>query len=62
MDEWTNAELKRIGTAEELQIASLRRDGSLRNRRRSGLVRVGDDLYVRSAYGPLVSGHSSPGI
>ena len=36
MDEWTNAELKRIGTAEELQIASLRRDGSLRNRRRSG--------------------------
>jgi hypothetical protein len=48
---WTNDELKKIGTAEELQIASLRRDGSLRKPTTIWVVRVGEDLYVRSAYG-----------
>jgi hypothetical protein len=51
MPTWTNDELTRIGTAEELQIASRRGDGSLRNPRTIWVVRVGDDLYVRSMYG-----------
>jgi hypothetical protein len=51
MTGWTSDELARIGTAQELQIASLRRDGTLRNPRTIWVVRVGDDLYVRSMYG-----------
>jgi len=49
---WTSNELNKIGTAEELEIASLRRDGTLRKPVTIWVVRVGDDLYVRSAYGP----------
>jgi hypothetical protein len=48
---WTRAELDRIGNAEELQIASLRRDETLRNPRIIWVVRVGDDIYVRSVNG-----------
>jgi hypothetical protein len=51
MTAWTREELDRIGTAQELQLASLRRDGTLRNPRTIWVVRVGDDLYVRSMYG-----------
>jgi len=48
---WTSEELNKIGTAEELQIASLRRDGTLRKQVTIWVVRLGDDLYVRSVYG-----------
>src|SRR5512147_49160 len=51
MIEWTSDELTRIGTAEELEIASLRRDGTLRNPVTIWVVRLGDDLYVRSVNG-----------
>jgi hypothetical protein len=51
MTGWTSDELTKIGTAQELQIAALRRDGTLRNPRTIWVVRVGDDLYVRSMYG-----------
>jgi hypothetical protein len=51
MTTWTRDELDKIGAAEELQIASLRRDGTLRNPVTIWVVGVGDDLYVRSAYG-----------
>jgi hypothetical protein len=51
MTPWTNDELNKIGNAEELQIASLRRDGTLRNPVTIWVVRVGDDLYVRSVNG-----------
>jgi len=51
MPAWTNEELTRIGTATELQLASRRRDGTLRNPRTIWVVRVGDDLYVRSMNG-----------
>jgi hypothetical protein len=51
MTGWTSDELGKIGTAQELRIASLRRDGTLRNPRTIWVVRVGDDLYVRSMYG-----------
>jgi len=48
MTAWTSDELNKIGTAEELEIASLRRDGTLRNPMTVWVVRLGDDLYVRS--------------
>ena len=48
MTAWTSDELNKIGTAEELEIASLRRDGTLRNPVTVWVVRLGDDLYVRS--------------
>lgn len=51
MTTWTNDELNKIEKAEELQIASLRRDGTLRNRVIIWVVRVRDDLYVRSVNG-----------
>ncbi|MFD7408516.1 DUF2255 family protein [Streptomyces sp. NPDC059866] len=49
---WTDDELDRVGHAEELQIASLRRDGGLSSRRTIWVVRLGDDIYVRSVNGP----------
>ncbi len=52
MNAWTNDELTRIGGAEELQLASVRPDGTLRRYVTMWVVRAGDDLYVRSAYGP----------
>ena len=51
MTTWTSDELTKIGAAEELQIASLRRDGTLRNPVTIWVVRHGDELYVRSVNG-----------
>jgi hypothetical protein len=51
MTTWTSNEINKIGMAEELQIASLRRDGSLRKLITIWVVRLGDDLYVRSVNG-----------
>ena len=51
MKTWTSEELNKIGTAEELQIASLRDNGTLRNLVTIWVVRLGDDLYVRSVNG-----------
>ena len=51
MTTWTNDELNKIGVAEELRIASLRQDGTLRKPVIIWVVRVGDDLYVRSVNG-----------
>lgn len=51
MSAWTEDELSRIGRAEELQITSRRADGSLRPYVTIWVVRAGDDIYVRSAYG-----------
>src|SRR5947209_12621307 len=48
---WTSNELSRVGAAEELQIASVRRDGTLRNPVTIWVVRHADDLYVRSVNG-----------
>jgi hypothetical protein len=45
---WTPDELNRISRAEELEIAPQRRDGSLRRPLPIWVVRVGDDLFVRS--------------
>jgi hypothetical protein len=52
MTAWTSDELAKIGNAEELELASRRRDGSLRKPVTIWVVRHGDDLYVRSWRGP----------
>jgi hypothetical protein len=52
MTAWTSDELAKIGNAEELELASRRRDGSLRKPVTIWVVRVGDDLYIRSWRGP----------
>jgi hypothetical protein len=49
---WTSDELRTIEAADELRIASLRRDGTLRSPTTIWVVRHGDDLYVRSVNGP----------
>ena len=51
MTAWTSDELNKIGNAEELQIESLRRDDTLRKPVTIWVVRVGDNLYIRSVYG-----------
>jgi len=53
MTTWTSDELNRIGKADELQIAALRDDGGggLRKPVTIWVVRVGDELYVRSYKG-----------
>jgi hypothetical protein len=51
MKTWTSDELKEIGKAEELQLASLQRDGTLRNPVTIWVVRLDDDLYVRPIHG-----------
>ena len=48
MATWTNDELHKIATAEELELASIRRDSTLGNAVTIWVVRVGDELYVRS--------------
>ena len=49
---WPQEELARIGAAAEIGLASRRPDGSLRPYVTMWVVRAGDSLYVRSAYGP----------
>ena len=51
MTAWTNDELDKIAAADDLEIASLRPDGTLRNPLPIWVVRHGDDLYVRSVNG-----------
>jgi hypothetical protein len=45
---WTTHQLDQIGTAEELVIAATRTDDTLRRAVPVWVVRVGDELYVRS--------------
>jgi hypothetical protein len=49
---WTRDELTKIGNTEEVQIASLRRDGTLRKPVTVWVVPYEDSLYVRSVSGP----------
>jgi hypothetical protein len=51
MTTWTSDELNKIEKAEELQLASLRRDGTLRKPITIWVVRHDDDLYVRCVNG-----------
>jgi hypothetical protein len=49
---WTDDELRRIDAEDELEIATRRRAGTLRKPVTIWAVRAGDDLFIRSAYGP----------
>ena len=55
MTAWTSDELTKIEAADELQIATRRRDGTLRNPVIIWVVRHGDDLFVRSVNGRTAS-------
>jgi hypothetical protein len=55
MTQWNSEHLDKLGKAEEVQIASARRDGTMRKPVTVWAVRHGDDLYVRS-----VKGRSGP--
>ena len=49
---WPSDELTTIGRTEELGLASLREDGTLRPYATIWVVCAGDELYVRPARGP----------
>jgi len=51
MAAWRPDELERLGDAEELSLASLRDDGTLRRPVIMWIVRDGDEIYVRSVNG-----------
>ena len=52
MMRWSSDQLDKVGRAEEVQIASVRSDATLRKPVTVWVVRHGDDLYVRSVRGP----------
>jgi hypothetical protein len=52
MADWTSEEIERIDAADELSIAPVKRDGTLRAFTPIWAVRAGADVYVRAAYGP----------
>ena len=51
MATWTSDELSTIGDTEEVEIAGRRGDGTLRKPVTTWIIRLGDDLYVRSVNG-----------
>jgi hypothetical protein len=51
MTDWTQDQLRRIGAAEELQIAPVRGNGELRRRTTIWAVRTAEGIYLRAAYG-----------
>jgi hypothetical protein len=55
MPEWAIDELTNIDSVDELEITSLRKDGTLRPYRIIWGVRLGDDFYVRSVNGPTAA-------
>ena len=52
MSAWTSEALAAVDTSDELRVSSYRPDGTLRPFVIIWVVRVGDDVYIRSAYGP----------
>ncbi len=51
MSRWTRNQLDRIDAAQELTLASVRGDGTLRRPVAMWVVRGGEDVYVRSVHG-----------
>ena len=51
METWTHDELSKFEAADEVGIAPLRRDGRAVKPVTIWIVRLGDELYIRSAYG-----------
>jgi len=52
MNTWDPADLHAIGSAREVHIATMRPDASTRTPLPIWVVRVGDELFVRSYHGP----------
>ena len=52
MTAWSPEELERFVAADEIELASRRSDGALSRFVTIWIARAGDELYVRSAYGP----------
>ena len=52
MTTWTDTDLAHFGDAQEVRIAGMRRDGSLRSPVIVWVVRHGEELYTRSVNGP----------
>jgi hypothetical protein len=52
MSGWAPDDLAAFGAPDEIGIASLRADGTPRAFITIWIARLGDDLYVRSAFGP----------
>jgi hypothetical protein len=55
MTDWKADELDAIARASELEIAALREDGMLRDPVTTWVIRLGDDLFVRSVRGSVGS-------
>jgi len=51
MTDWPSDELEKIAASDELQLASARPDGRLRKPVTIWVVRLADDIYVRSVNG-----------
>lgn len=51
MTTWSSNELDKLGTADELELAPRRPDGTWRRSVTIWVVRLGDSLYVRSYHG-----------
>ena len=51
MTGWATEELDNVEAADELEVTSLRSDGTLGSPRTIWVVRLGDDLFVRSVKG-----------
>jgi hypothetical protein len=51
MSAWTEDELHRISAAQEVDISPVRRNGELRRPTPIWIVRAGNEVYVRAAYG-----------
>lgn len=49
---WSATDLQTIDDEDEVALASRRRDGSLSSPATIWIVRVGDEVFVRSAFGP----------
>jgi hypothetical protein len=60
MSAWTDDELRRIGEAEELEIAPVRRDGTLRSR--AAAEEGGLKPALDSVAGCCLSGGGSPSL
>lgn len=52
MTRWSQDDLDRLGAAGEVEVSSVRRDGSLSRTRTVWIVRMDDQLYLRSVNGP----------
>ncbi len=57
MSGWSRQDLTAMGEADELRIALVRRDGTLRRPTPVWVVPYDGDLYIRAAYGPTSLGY-----